>query len=355
MTANTGDLFVRPLSAADDEAWTRFLERHPSSTLYHTLAWRDVVHEVFGHQPLYLRCERAGETVGVLPLFLVRFPILGSKLISIPYDVGSGGPVGDAAAEAALVDRAIEMARDLKVGFLELRCGAPLQGNASPALVRSEPLVISDMELDQPDKVWGRVSPDNRQSIRKAQRRGVTVREAETLEDYQAFYAVYLSAFREFGTPPYGQRYFPTVWRRLYPTRSVRLLLAEVEGRVVGGLLLYCWQKNLVSKFAAASSEAVPLRAYAALYGRAIDLSLEIGAERLSWGTSSQNQKGLIEFKERWGATSRPAIFYDLTVRRRPPSIEAYYDSEGVARKAWRRLPMPLTSVLGGWLNRWFC
>jgi CelD/BcsL family acetyltransferase involved in cellulose biosynthesis len=352
---STGGLTVRTISEADAAAWTAFLERHPGATLYHTLPWRDVISEVFGHQPHYLLCERGGQPVGLLPLFLVRFPFLGSKLISLPYDVGSGGPLGDPVAETALVDHAIELARQLKVGFLEFRCGAALQGEVQPALIRSEPVVISDMELDARDKVWARVSTDNRQSIRKAQRRGVIVREAQSLEDFQAFYAVYLCAFREFGTPPYGERYFPAVWRRLSPSKAVRLLLAEVEGRVVGGLLLYCWQKNLVSKFAAALPEAVPLRAYAALYGRAIDLSLEMGAERLSWGTSSRQQQGLIEFKERWGATSRPAVFYDLAVRRRPPSIEAYYDSEGVTRKAWRRLPLPLTSVLGGWINRWFC
>ena len=217
---------VRTVSEADAVAWDshswngilgqRFITLCPGGMSYL---------EVFGHPTHYLLCERGGEPVGVYSRsFWYGFPSFGSKLISLPYDVGSGGPLGDPVAETALLDYAIELARQLKVGFLEFRCGAALQGEVQPALIRSEPVVISDMELDGRDKVWARVSTDNRQSIRKAQRRGVIVREAQSLEDFQAFYAVYLCAFREFGTPPYGERYFPAVWRRLSSSKAVRLL-----------------------------------------------------------------------------------------------------------------------------------
>jgi lipid II:glycine glycyltransferase (peptidoglycan interpeptide bridge formation enzyme) len=123
----------------------------------------------------------------------------------------------------------------------------------------------------------------------------------------------------------------------------------------VGGLLLFCWGKNLVSKFAACLPEAVPLRAYVALYWRAIQLGLKSGYRRLSWGTSSRDQTGLIEFKERWGARTQPAVLYDLPVKGKIPSIEKYYDSEGLAHRVWRMLPLSATRNIGGLLNRWFC
>ena len=86
-----------------------------------------------------------------------------------------------------------------------------------------------------------------------------------------------------------------------------------------------------------------------------MELGLDEGYAHLSWGTSSRQQTGLIEFKERWGARSRPAVFYDLAVRRKVPSVEAYYDSDGLAQRAWRKLPLGLTPLLGNWINRWFC
>ena len=222
-------------------------------------------------------------------------------------------------------------------------------------LVQSHPVIISDMDLTDGEKVWNRVSTDNRQSIRKARSRGVQVREAASLADCDAFYQVYLRAFRDFGTPPYGRTYFPTVWRHLAASRGVRILLAEVEGRTVGGLVLYCWGKNLVSKFAACLPEAVPLRAYAALYGAAIDLALASGARRLSWGTSATHQTGLVDFKRRCGAESRKPALHAHPVRRQPPSVERYYDETGLERRLWKKLPVGLTPFAGAILSRWFC
>jgi len=347
---------VRVLETADAEAWTTFVTAHPEATLYHTLLWRDVVQEVFGHRPLYLLCDRAGKLTGVLPLFLVKCPGLGSKVISLPYDVGSGGALAlDEASEHALVQRAIELAREVRANYIEVRCKSPRPVLEQLGLRRSEPVLLSEMVLDGDGPVRSRVAPDHRKAIRKAETRGITVREATSLEDFQAFYRVYLSVFRDFGTPPYGPAYFPALWRRLSPSRAVRLLLAFHADRCVGGLLLFCWQANVVSKFSACLPEAVPLRAYAALYWRAICLGLEEGYRSLSWGTSTRDQTGLIEFKERWGAHSHPAVVYALPIRRAVPSIERYYDSDGLARRVWRRLPLSITPIIGGPLNRWFC
>jgi hypothetical protein len=356
----TSDLAVNPIARELQEEnvrlWTDFVAKHPSANLYHTIVWRDVVREAFGHEPVYLFCEEDGEVRGILPMFLVKFPILGSKLISMPYDIGSGGPLAiDNVSERVLMERAILLAKDFQFNYMEVRCATRSPVIESLGLQRTEPVLISEMQLDTEAQVWSRMEKDHRKSIRKAENRGVEVREAERLEDFEEFYRVYLRVFHAFGTPPYGESYFSIVWRHLHAGGAARLLLAYVERRCVGGLLLFCWGQNLVSKFAACLPEAIPLRAYVALYWRAIQLGLKSGYVRLSWGTSSRDQKGLIEFKERWGARTRPAVLYDLPVRGKVPSIEKYYDSEGPVRQVWRTLPLFATRNIGGFLNRWFC
>jgi hypothetical protein len=347
---------VRELQAEEAERWMHFVKSQPEANLYHTLLWRDVIQEAFGHSPLYLICEAGNDIRGILPMFLVRFPFLGTKLISLPYDIGSGGALTvDDTAERALVEYALTRARSLSVNYLELRYGTARQAIEAMGLQRSEPVLISEMVLDDEASVSARMREDHRKAIRKARNRGVTIREATHLDDFQAFYAVYLQVFRAFGTPPYGATYFPILWQRLQGSGAVRLLLAFVDSRCVGGLLLFCWEKNLVSKFAVCLPESVPLRAYVALYWRAIEIGLALGYRRLSWGTSSPNQTGLIEFKERWGAHTRPAVLYAVPIKTVVPSVAAYYDDDGFARRLWRRLPIPVTRVLGGPLNRWLC
>ncbi len=113
---------VRPLTEKDTTEWDRFVAGHEDAVFYHTLAWRDFVQRVFGHQPHYLLCEQGGRISGILPMFLVHFPLLGSKLISLPYDIGAGGPlVTEPSAGVLLAERAMQLARELRAGYLQFR------------------------------------------------------------------------------------------------------------------------------------------------------------------------------------------------------------------------------------------
>ena len=347
---------VRPLGAGDAPAWEAFLAGQARATAYHTLAWRDVVQDVFGHTPRYLVADTAGALAGVLPAFEIRMPLLGGKLISMPYDIGSGGPLAaDDTTAGALAAAALELARQRGAGWVEMRTGDPSPALEQLGFQRSEPVVISDLALDPSRDPWKAVAKDHRQSVARAAKRGVTVREAQTVEDFNAYYRVYLRAFRDFGTPPYGPSYFPALHRILKPKGLVRVLLAELEGRCVGGMLIFPLGTTWINKIAAVLPEAIPLRAFAAIYGFALDLAVKEGVRRFSFGTSSRAQSGLVDFKERWGAVSRPAVVYQAAVKTQPPSLEKYYNEGGLAQRAWRRLPVAATPHLGHLLNRWFC
>lgn len=353
-------LVVREAGSGDAAAWDRFVAAHPESNLYHTLRWQAFIAEAFGHESVYLLAESGGRPRAVLPLFFVRMPWLPTsrwtKLVSLPYDIGAGGALAlDDEAEAATVAHAIEIARTRQVAFLELRCASPRRALESLPLRRSEPVVISDLELDGEAAVWGRVAEDHRKAVRKANKRGIVVREATSLADYRQFHAIYLRVFRDFGTPPYGDDYFPALFRLLHASGQARLLLAYASDRCIGGLLIFSGGQNLVSKFAACLPEGIPLRAYAALYWSAIRLGLDLKQRTLSFGTSSPQQTGLIEFKQRWGARTHPAVIYDLSVRGSAPDLAGFYDSTHWTRRLWRHLPLRVTRLGGAALNRWYC
>jgi hypothetical protein len=346
---------VRPLAEEDSDAYSEFLAGQRDATLYHTLAWRDVITEVFGHEPMYLVGTVGQRIAGVLPMFLIRNVALGKKLVSLPYDVGSGGPVApDPGVQRALSESAERLALELDVNHLELRPGSrPVE--LGDAFQRSEPLILTTTSLSDGEEVWSRITADQRAAVRKSQRRGVSVRAALNREDIDGFYRVLSVAFRAFGTPPYGRAYFRTVWDRLAADGRVRVILAEVDGQCVGGSWMYCFGPSLISKFAVALHEAVDLRVFAALYAGTLEAGLEMGADYVSWGTSSRAQAGLIAFKERWAGESRPAAIFARSIRRAVPSIERYYDSDGLARTVWRRLPLRATELGGQILSRWFC
>ena len=347
---------VRLAGDDDAERWSSFVAAHPESTVYHTLPWRDVVRSAFGHRSRYALAEQDGIVRGVLPMFDVRAPLLGSKLISMPYDLGSGGPLAvDAAAETALMTAAIALATGSGARYLELRCNCRRPTIEGFGLRHDAPALISDLVVDDEAATWDRLHGSQRKAVRAAEKRGVTVREGETIDDLMTFYRIYLRVFHAFGTPPYAPRYVAAVWTHLRPAGMLRVLLADVRGKTVAGMLMFSAGGTLTNKLTMALPEAEPVRAVAALYWRSIQLGLKLGHRVLGLGTSSPAQTGLLTFKERWGATHRPAAVYSLALRGRVPSLDRFYDSEAWPRRLWRRLPLALTPHLGGLINRWFC
>jgi CelD/BcsL family acetyltransferase involved in cellulose biosynthesis len=343
-------------SDADAALWNGFLAEHPGAGPYQTLWWRDVIQEVYGHRPLYTVCEARGEVTGILPLFQVRMRPLRSKLISVPYDMGWGGPLAaDEDSEEALARHAGSLAGTLGVGHVELRCASRRKAIEGHAFRLSRPVHLTRLELTDEETLRKGVRKGHKDSLRTARKRGTTVRPAESLADVEAFYRVYLRFFRDFGTPPYGFRYFRTLWERLHPSGNVRLGLAYAGDELLGGLLLIRGHGVLVNKFTTCLPEAAPEKAYAALYWDALQHGVETGCRLFDFGTSSRAQEGLKRFKERWGGTSTEVHLYALPVKGSVPDVERYYDEEGLVRRLWRKMPLGLTPILGHRLNRWFC
>lgn len=75
-----GPIVVREFTDTDAPAWSEFVTRHVEANLYHTLRWRQVIMEVFGHRPIYLLAARQERVCAVLPLSLIKFPRLPTKL-----------------------------------------------------------------------------------------------------------------------------------------------------------------------------------------------------------------------------------------------------------------------------------
>jgi hypothetical protein len=105
-------------------AWDTFVMSHPQGSPFHLMAWQRLIRDTFGSEPKHIvaRSSRSGEICGVLPLFLVRSLLFGRMLVSTPQAPYGGVLASSDAAEQAILRRACEIARKLRVQFLELRC-----------------------------------------------------------------------------------------------------------------------------------------------------------------------------------------------------------------------------------------
>jgi FemAB-related protein (PEP-CTERM system-associated) len=307
------------------------LSRHPG--------WLRVFRAGLGHTPY---CLEGGQTRGSLPLAYVRSLLFGRFLTSLPY-LNSGGVLADSQEAArALIDRAVALADQFRVRYLELRHEWAVD---HPALAHHRGDKVH-MRLDLPGtpaKLWDQLSGKVRNQVRKGEKSCLAVAWGAR-ELLGEFYAVFSRNMRDLGTPVYGKRLFARVLEE-FPGRAEICVVRAGKLPVAAALLLHGWG---VSDVPSASS----LRSHnhtcanMLMYWNLLARATERGQALFDFGRSSQDSP-TFRFKKQWGAT--------------PASAEwQYYLRAGGVRdmcadnpryrrlvRIWQWLPVLVTRMIG--------
>jgi len=207
------------------------------------------------------------------------------------------------------------------------------------------------------DELWAGLSGSARQNIRKAQRGGVVVRETRSLDDIRTFHRMHLrlrkSKYRLLAQP---LALFENLHDLFAPGERITVLLAEVDGEAVAGILLLEWGGTLYYKFNASTDPTLCPNDLLAWEG--IRLGRRRGLRSLDFGNSDFVQPGLIRYKRKYATEERLITF----LRWRP---DGYADPRGEqASRTLGRLtqlltapevPDDITGAGGEELYRYFC
>ncbi|MGH8100146.1 MAG: hypothetical protein ACREIW_02530, partial [Chthoniobacterales bacterium] len=114
-------VIVDPLENGE---WDSLVTRFPDATAFHTSAWARVLARTYRHKPLYLRFERAGQPVALVPLMEVRSAVTGARGVCLPFTDSSAPLISDLRFEGAIAAQLIEAAADRQWKYAELRGSA---------------------------------------------------------------------------------------------------------------------------------------------------------------------------------------------------------------------------------------
>lgn len=338
--AQIGAVEIAPLDPLHEKAWTRYAEGHPQASLYHGLAWREVVHAAFGHETHYLYAHVAGRFTGILPLVRLRTRIFGDFLVSLPH-VNYGGVVADNSATAnALMERAAALARSLGSSHVEFRDTHRRAGWP----VRTDKVI---MELGLPgsaNELWSRFDSKLRAQIRRADKEGIEVLHGG--EDLlPEFYAVFARNMRDLGTPVYASRFFSAILAAFPQAASI--VVCRHRGQAVAAGFLLHHRERLEIPWAASIREYNRFGVNMALYWAALGMAIERGCRVFDFGRSTVDS-GTYRFKKQWGATPRPLLWhYWLDKGIAMPKLTPSNPKYRLAIAAWQRLPLFVANRLG--------
>jgi FemAB-related protein (PEP-CTERM system-associated) len=328
------------------DAWNTFVRRTPKASFYHLFEWRDVNGRCFGHRSCYLAAFDGPQVVGIFPIVHLKTRLFGNIACSLPF-VNYGGPCSeDPHVEAALLQQGARLARDWRVDYLEIRSRAYL-GADLPA---AEHKVSMTLALDpDPDTLWNAFKSSHRQEIRRGYKNGFAARfgGAELLPD---FYTVLAESWRDLGTPIYARQYLETILdtfpdsTRLCVVYDGKTPAAAAFDGIHGGTAEGMWL-GMRSRYRKQMAGYV-------LYWELIKNACERGLSHFHLGRSTA-QSGGETFKKKWNASARQLYWhYALPAGREIPQLNVANPRYQLAIRAWRRLPVAVTQLIGPLIAR---
>lgn len=345
---------VTVLSERRTKEWDAFVDRFDDATLYHHSAWYDVLADTYGHEKRLLAAFDGDDAiVGVLPMMLVKLPVLGAKLIACPYQASAGPPLAnDEDVFMALLERAVAMGREEGAKFVEIR-GPAEDARITRAGFEERHGGTVDSVIAIHEVTRSTIHRGHRQDLNRVNRLGIEVREATSLAEWRAFYEMFELLQREFAAIGLGWAIFENLFHRLPSKAKVRL--ARLDGEVIAGAFLLCHHKTIFSKQAVVLPEHVRTGIGKGLVWSTMEWGKSAGYDHLNLGISLRSQEPVMKFKEGFNARARPLSSYVYALGAKPPSYEDLYEGYGTLKKMWQKMPLPATKLAGAMLTRWFC
>lgn len=328
----------RELSAA---RWDMYVRAHPQASGYHLFAWLEIISRSFGHDTCALAAESSAGIVGVLPLVIFRSPIFGRFLVSLPF-VNYGGVLADSpAVERMLLDAATAETRRCGASHLELRHTRHVFSNLPP---KRHKVAMTMRLAANVEDAWKQLDRKVRNQVRKAQKSGVTVQESDGSQ-LQEFYGIFAHNMRDLGTPVYGRRFFEEVLAA-FPSNT-RVFVARLDGRPVAASIVYCHNGICEVPWASSLAQFNHLCPNVLLHWEMMAYAIREGFQTFDFGRSTPGE-GTYNFKKQWGAEAHELVWeYWMAGDTPVPDLSPKNPRFGAAIELWRRMPVPLTLLVG--------
>lgn len=344
-------LAVEFLTERSRGEWIDFAGSRPQATLFHDLRWLDAVEQGYGYRAFHLIARREGAVCGILPLTLVDAPLLGRSLISTAFAVGGGIVADDEETVRALGRRALELGREKRVKYVELR-GGPSPGEDYKEKGGVYAAFEKEMPAD-PEAIKQWLPRNRRAEVKKALRIDEPNENSfRTTRRVREFYNVYAPALRNLGTPVMPLKFLTALKTNFGD--DVEIGLVEHHGEPIAGLFSFWRRDRIMPYYIGADAKARDIRAYDYLYYTLMRRAVQRGIRLFDFGRSKVGSTHF-DTKTYWGFEPTPLVYHvALVTAKELPNVNPNNPKFERVVEMWKRLPLPVANLIGPLLARNF-
>lgn len=336
---------IAELKPGEEVEWNRYVDAHPLGTIAHRAEWRALIARVFGKKSFYLVARASGVVVGALPLVHMRSLLFGNFIVSVPY-LNYGGVLADSVAiEDKLRDASTAIACRVGAKSIEYREQKETD-KIMPCRLDKVAMILN--LPDSEDALAKQLGSKLRSQIKRPQRENPTVVQGreELLDD---FYRVFVQNMRDLGTPVYSKRLFREV---MVTFPESYIIVVRHQGQPVAAAFLLGYRSTLEIPWASTIKEVNHLSMNMLLYWEVLKSAIAKGYKQFDFGRSTKDA-GTYRFKKQWGAEPKQLFWVSwLQQGEKLPELKPDNPKFNLAIKAWQKLPLPITKILGPSLVR---
>lgn len=325
-------------------AWDEFVHRHPDGSFFHLHGWTRAIESGLGHRALPLAAMAGGRIAGILPLSLRRSPLFGDALVSAGCATGGGVVAESIDAAAALEAEAMRLARELRVGHVELRDLSPPPAPSPEWRVVVDVHAMFDGPIAGDEEAILRAIPrkGRRHDVRRSLGRGLGFVAGAHVQD---FHRVLCESYRNLGTPVFPLRHMQALDAAL--PGAFEASVVERGGEKLAAAFSFRFRGAIHPFYAGGTRAGRDLGASDFLFLRLMGRGRDLGCTRFAFGRSRVST-GSHAYKKSWGFVPRPLAYrYLLQGRDAPPRTDPSNPRYRSLVAAWRMLPLPVANAIG--------
>lgn len=313
---------VRLLDPLTDPRWPGFVEQHPAASVFHSRGWLRTLQTTYGYEPMAVTTSVPTERVTNALLFcVVRSWVTGDRVVSLPFSDHCDPLVDNIQQLRTLCAHLETLRRTQGWKYAEMRTSGTLLGSDENF---GECTVYQSHSLDlRPnlDELYRGFHRDCiRRRIRHAERQGLRYEEGRNESLVRSFYALIVLTRSRQHIPPQPFEWFHNLVAHM--GEDVCLRVAFTQDRPVAGILTMNHGKTVYYKYGASDAKFHHLGATPMLLWQAIQAAKASGRALLDFGRSDGENRGLIRFKERWGAQRVQLILWRCPIDEVSPALD---------------------------------
>jgi hypothetical protein len=292
--------FVDPLT---DPSWQMFVQRSPGANVFHTSQWARVLHDSYRFRPMYLMGSRGGSTVAAIPLMEVASPFTGRRGVSLPFSDFTDCFLAEHEDWCGVLENLRDIGQARHWRYLELRGGDCASCRFEEERSYYEH-VISLRKSEE--ELSAGLRSRFRSYLRGAEgNKDLRVTTDRSLESVRAFYRLHCLTRRRHRLPPQPFRFFRNLHQHLLSQDMGFVANAYFRDRLIASQVFLHYKGDVLYKYGASDSRFNDQNANKLLLWAVIKKYRGGEFDRLSLGRTEPYNKGLLQFKEGWGAETR--------------------------------------------------